>query len=82
MTNIVDHYINNLNTIKDIRKKQKYNPDAKLTDKIVKHCLKCKNCWEFDRDSHKSSYFRYVKDFPSYGKKKEPCPNCKEGINK
>ena len=74
MSDVVDHYINSFDTVKNIKNKKKYNPDAKLTDKIVKHCLVCNICWEFNRDAPKAKkelYCRYLKDFPTYGKKKE-----------
>tara|TARA_Y100001938_G_C8028666_1_gene399409 strand:- start:796 stop:1086 length:291 start_codon:yes stop_codon:yes gene_type:complete len=87
MNNLVDHYINNFDPVTDMKKKRPRNPDAKLTDKLVRHCRGCGMCWEYDRGYCRSSgarlrgtiSVRWMKNFPTYGKQKELCPSCKPG---
>jgi len=57
--------------------------DAIHADKLIKFCLKCRNCWylkvTFTRlkgREYLTYNMAYLKDFPSYGKKKENCPKC------
>lgn len=58
--------------------------DAKRTDKHIKHCPTCGQCYELDFTSTKlsqrrnktSKVYHYYNDFPTYGKKEEICPKC------
>lgn len=55
--------------------------DAKRTDKYVKYCPKCNQCFEFDLVATKSyknarQIYHYYNDFPSYGKERKICPKC------
>ena len=76
-------------TTKPIKNKYKEkNPDAEVADKRIKHCLICNICWEGNRfkskntasKDYKKRYYRYYKNFPSYGKIKQTCPKCE--VNK
>ena len=46
---------------------------AKKADEKIKHCLTCKQCYEWD---YLSKQYSYYDDFPTYGKAKEDCPKC------
>ena len=61
------------------KKERKTNLDAKICDKKIKYCTKCRLCGQFDYTSRGGSRTRivvYYEDFVSYGKKKESCSNC------
>lgn len=52
------------------------------TDRLIKYCIECRNCWQTKfkiekRGDNCKKGFIYYKDFPSYGKVKEICPDCK-----
>ncbi len=55
-------------------------PDTTKRDESVKFCTKCKRCWEFVYKSSQGYVLSvmYLHDFPTIGKKREICPNCKE----
>ena len=65
----------------------KINIDAKLADKTIKLCPKCKKCWQLITTgwmSHtrlrntRGILSNYYYDFPAYGKEKKLCKECKE----
>ena len=49
--------------------------DAKRADEFIKHCPKCRRCWELDRFKQNNKLMLYD-IFPTYGKQKEVCPVC------
>tara|TARA_B110000444_G_C18844154_1_gene600837 strand:+ start:1150 stop:1422 length:273 start_codon:yes stop_codon:yes gene_type:complete len=88
MSSVIEDLVKRLNT--NPTKKHADNKykktDAKLVDKYVKYCKSCKRCWEIDvqatrnqKNLHSENIIisHYI-DFPSYGKKKEICKQCKE----
>ncbi len=46
-------------------------------DKDVRYCSECKRCWEGKYRPNRVGV-KYYKDFPSYGKSRVICENCKE----
>ena len=57
------------------------NTDAKFADKSIKLCIECKRCWQWRTgnilgDGRMSPIYYY--DYPSYGKEKKLCKECKE----
>lgn len=61
------------------------NTDARRADKKIKFCNSCKRCWEYDKASmrnlkqkRKGSFVvKHYQSFPTYGKKREKCEDCK-----
>jgi|TARA_R110000796_G_scaffold54893_5_gene128199 hypothetical protein len=58
--------------------------DALKADKDIKHCFRCNRCWEIDmtttrnqKGRRENSIFSYYENFPSYGKQKKICKDCK-----
>ena len=54
----------------------------KYIDRLIKYCVECSNCSQGKftiekRGENCKKDFIYYKDFPSYGKAKEICPECK-----
>ena len=90
----LDKYDNPINWInkhydKVTKKRGAYkNSLAHDADKNIFHCKKCKKCWQYDklRNNRKENkaenkkLFYYFNDFPSYGKNKVICPNCRENF--
>tara|TARA_Y100000592_G_scaffold50078_1_gene79333 strand:+ start:21698 stop:21919 length:222 start_codon:yes stop_codon:yes gene_type:complete len=63
-------------------KRHGWKADAKRADKLIYYCCSCKKCWETieARSYMKSGNYHtiiYLHDFPTYGKQKQTCPNCK-----
>ena len=64
---------------------KKCNNDAKRADKKIKFCSKCNRCWEQDKATMRNLkqkkkgdlLVKHYKSFPSYGKKREECEECK-----
>ena len=63
--------------IKMPNKRHEY--DAKLADERIKFCIKCSMCWETPKSRKEKTYLKpsYYQSFPSYGKPREMCPQCK-----
>ena len=54
----------------------------KKADKNIKHCNKCKRCWEpVCRPNSSKKQFLWYNNFPAYGKEKQTCPTCLNNIN-
>ena len=70
-----------------VRKGGDFVYDSRLADKHIKHCKKCNRCWEVQIGfNNKNKYGRrdiedfiaYYVNFPTYGKKKQQCHQCKK----
>ena len=72
MTNIID-YIPRIIETSYSRK----NYDSKKADDAVFYCKSCKNCWEEVNTSSKNTQVYFYKNFPTYGKKRKTCGECK-----
>ena len=61
-------------------KKEHWRRDAMRADSAIKHCKKCKNCWQIVSYSSGNGQTMwmptYYRNFVSYGKQKETCPRC------
>ena len=51
--------------------------DAKVADKKIKFCLKCKSCWEVISNIGSKKQLIFYDDFPTYGKQRKICKLCK-----
>ena len=62
------------------KKNSKANLDAKICDKKIKYCKKCKRSWELvqahGNDRRKST--QYYLDYVTFGKEKIICRECKQ----
>ena len=61
---------------------EKKNWDVKKTDQNVYYCSGCCKCWEYKHKgngNYDKKYPWYLNDFPSMGKPRKKCNNCKEG---
>ena len=47
------------------------------TDEKVRYCLKCKRAWQKELNEKNKIVTIYLKDFPTIGKKREGCIECK-----
>ena len=47
------------------------------TDEKVRYCLKCKRAWQLELNEKNKIVTIYLKDFPTIGKKREGCIECK-----
>tara|TARA_R100000315_G_C5223370_1_gene134880 strand:- start:736 stop:1230 length:495 start_codon:yes stop_codon:yes gene_type:complete len=64
--------------------------DAKKADKEIKFCTHCKKCWQIDKETSRESHnrakkkiiYNYYENFPSIGKAKKICIQCKALLNK
>ena len=60
--------------------------DSQLADKQIKHCKKCNRCWELSATfrvkkngkRNIEDFISYYVNFPTYGKKKQQCHQCKK----
>lgn len=59
-----------------IPKRKFNNIDAKMADKRIKYCPKCKLCWQ-KLEKPMGGGVDYFNDFPTYGKEKKVCMDCK-----
>jgi len=65
---------------------KKNHADGKKTDRCVYFCESCRKCWEYLRyfsnnNKYKkgnSSLVIHLTDFPTYGKKRKICKDCKK----
>tara|TARA_R100000773_G_C4218680_1_gene117168 strand:+ start:2097 stop:2414 length:318 start_codon:yes stop_codon:yes gene_type:complete len=60
------------------------NNDGKFADKYIFYCTTCKQCYEetsikrkVDNIWRRLDGYYYYKDFPTYGKEKKECLQCK-----
>jgi len=54
----------------------------KKADKNIKHCNKCKRCWEpVCKPNSSKTQFLWYDNFPAYGKEKQTCPTCLNNTN-
>ena len=61
-------------------KNKRSNIDGKIADRTIKYCFKCKRCWQLVLSGWreaKNIMPSYYYDFPSYGKEKKLCKECK-----
>ena len=79
----------NYNTTRKSTAKKGFNLlyESQLADKHIKHCTQCNRCWELSstfRINQKngkrnmSDFISYYVNFPTYGKKKQQCHQCKK----
>ena len=65
-----------------LHRNKRSNIDAKFADKSIKLCTECKRCWQLVRTWKDGGYGQmspiYYYDYPSYGKEKKICKECKE----
>ena len=54
-------------------------PDGKLADKTIKYCPECRRCYDtrYYKDVGNTDNIIYYHDFPSFGKEKRVCKECK-----
>jgi hypothetical protein len=54
-------------------------PDGKLADKTIKYCPECRRCYDtrYYKDVGNTDNIIYYHDFPSFGKEKRICKECK-----
>jgi len=68
-----------------VKNKNVIRRDGKRTDKKVFYCESCERCWEVEfyisgqkYAAKKSKMIRHISNFPSYGKPRKICRQCKE----
>ena len=58
--------------VKPDKGNEKNRPEK--TDRKLKYCIKCERVWEYTKYNNKLTHYD---DFPSYGKIREMCGECR-----